>query len=89
MLPPKCEIIMVPSNHSFFQYCDRNIGLFSIAPCKVITLTPFCILSGISYLLLFDGSLSKVIAHSTIVISTVVALFALKGDSEKITITFR
>jgi hypothetical protein len=24
-----------------FQYCDTNIGLFSIAPCKVITLNPF------------------------------------------------
>ena len=23
----------------FFQYCDNNIGLFSIAPCKVIALT--------------------------------------------------
>ena len=53
LLPPKCEIIMVPSNHSFFQYCDSNIGLFSIAPCKVITLNPLCILFGISSLLLF------------------------------------
>ena len=32
LLPPKYEIIMVPSNHSFLQYCDCNIGLFSIAP---------------------------------------------------------
>ena len=24
MLPPKYEIIMVPSNHSFFQYCDSD-----------------------------------------------------------------
>ena len=31
---------MVPSNHSFFQYCDSNIGLFYIAPCKVSTLYP-------------------------------------------------
>ena len=38
------EIIMVPSNHSFFQYCDSDIGLFSIAPC---------ILFGISSLLFF------------------------------------
>ena len=52
LLPPKYEIIMVPSNHSFFQYCDSNIGFFSIAPCKVITLNPFCILFGISSLLL-------------------------------------
>ena len=44
LLPPKYEKNMVPSNHSFFQYCDSNIGLFSIAPCKVITLNHFCIL---------------------------------------------
>ena len=50
LLPPKYKIIMVPSNHSFFQYCDSYIGLFSIAACKVITL---CILFGISSLLLF------------------------------------
>ena len=47
------KIIVLPSNHSFFQYCDSNIGLFSIASCKVITLNPFCILSGIGSLLLF------------------------------------
>ena len=41
LVPPKYEIIMLPSNHLFFQYCDTNIGLFSIAPCKVITLNPF------------------------------------------------
>ena len=38
LLPPKYEIVMVPSNHSFFQYCDSNIGLFSIAPDLVIAL---------------------------------------------------
>ena len=53
LLPPKYEIIMVPSNHSNFQYCDSQIGLSSIAPCKVITLNPLCILFGISSLLLF------------------------------------
>ena len=37
----------------FLQYCDSNIGLFSIAPCKVVTLNPFCIIFGISSLLLF------------------------------------
>ena len=52
LLPPKCEIIMGPSNYYFFQYCDSYIGLFSIVPCKVITLNPFCILFGISSLLL-------------------------------------
>ena len=44
LISPKYEIIMVPSNHSSFQYCDSNIGLFSIAPCYVITLNPLCIL---------------------------------------------
>ena len=53
LLPAKYEIIMVPSNHSFFKYCDSYIGLFSIAPCKVIILNPLCILFGISSLLLF------------------------------------
>jgi hypothetical protein len=52
-LPPKYEIIMVPSNHSFFQFCDSNIELFSIALCNVITLNPLSILVGISSLLLF------------------------------------
>ena len=33
-----------------FTYCNSNIGLFIIAPCKVITLNPLCILS---YLLFF------------------------------------
>ena len=33
----KCEIVVVLSNDSFFQYCDSNIRLFSIAPCKVIS----------------------------------------------------
>ena len=41
LLPPKYEIIMLPSHYSFFQYWDSNIRLFSIAPCKVITLNPF------------------------------------------------
>jgi hypothetical protein len=53
LLPPKYEIIMLPFNHSFFQYCDSNIGLFSVAPCKLINFNPFCILFGINSLLLF------------------------------------
>ena len=53
LLPPKYEIFMLPSNNSNFQYYDNNIGLFSIAPCKVITLNPLYILFGISSLLLF------------------------------------
>jgi hypothetical protein len=54
--------------------CNRNIGLFSIAPCKVITFNPLLILLGVSSLLLFDGSVSKVIALPTIAIAIVVAL---------------
>ena len=65
LLPPKYEIIMAPSNHSFFQFCNSNIELFSIVPCKVITLNPLCILFGISSLLLFLGFFSKVIALPT------------------------
>ena len=42
LLPPKYEIIMLSFNHSFFQYCDSNIGLFSIAPCKVIDSNSLC-----------------------------------------------
>ena len=68
---------MVPSNHSFFQYCDSKIRLFSIAPSKVITLNSLCIL--------FGSFLSKVIALPTIAIAIVVAL---KSESDKITLTF-
>ena len=39
--------------YKFFQYCDSNIGLFSNAPCKIITLNPLYIVFGISSLLLF------------------------------------
>ena len=77
------HILLIFSNSSFIQYCDSNIGLFSTAPCKVITLNPFW------YHVLcffFDGSLSKVIALPTITIAIVVAL---KGNSEMITVTFR
>ena len=52
LVQPKYEIIMVPSNQSFFQYCDSNIGLFLISPCRVITLNPLCILFGISSFLM-------------------------------------
>ena len=50
------------------------IGLFSIAPCKVVTLNPLCILFGISFCFFFDGSISKVIALPNIAIAIVVAL---------------
>ena len=69
LLPSKYQMIMVPSNHSFFQYCDSNIRLFSIAPCNVITLNPLCILFGRIFfmasflkLLLFELLLLKAIA---------------------------
>ena len=67
LLPPKYEIIMVPSNHSFFQYSDSNLGLFSIAPCKVITLNPLCILL-VSVLWFFFDEFLSVIALPTIAI---------------------
>jgi hypothetical protein len=53
LLPPIYEIIMVPSNHLNFQYCDSNIGLFFIASCKVNTLNHLFILFCISSMLLF------------------------------------
>ena len=40
-------------NNFFYPSKYRNIGLFSLAPCKVITLNHPCILFGISSLLLF------------------------------------
>ena len=49
---------MVPSNHSNFQYCNSNIGFFSIAPCKVITLNPLCILFVLILCFIFYGSFS-------------------------------
>ena len=58
----------------FDYYCYHNIGLFSIATCRVITLNPLCILFCISFCFFFDGSLSKVIALPTIAIVLVVAL---------------
>ena len=71
------------------SFIFRNIGLFSIVSCKVITHNPLCILFSISSLLLFDGPLSKVIALPTIAIAIVVALSRSKGDSEKMKVTFR
>ena len=38
LLPPKCEIIFYPLKMVIFQYCDSNIGLFSINPHLVIAL---------------------------------------------------
>ena len=67
----------------YFQYCDSNIRLFSIAPC-FITLNRLCILQVSVLCFFFDGSLSKIITLPTIEI-----VVALKGDSGKIIVTFR
>ena len=67
----KCEIIMVLSNYSLFQYWDSNIGLFSIAPCAIIILNFLCFIFEISSLLLFLTTLPKYIALPTIVRSIV------------------
>ena len=58
LLPPKYKIITVPSNYLFFQYSNSTIGLFSIAPCKVITLDPLCILFWYQFLASFLMALS-------------------------------
>ena len=46
--------------NSNFQYCDSNIGLFFIAPCKVITFNTLCMIFVTVLRFFFDGSLSKV-----------------------------
>ena len=83
LLPPKYEIVMVPSNHSKFQYCDSNIGIFSIDPMILVKLLLLILFSSVLVSVLgffFDCSHSKVI---------VLSLFlALKGDSKKITVNF-
>ena len=58
MVPPKYELIMVLSNYLFFEYCHKNIGLFSIAPCKVIALNLLCFIFDIISLLLYFISLT-------------------------------
>ena len=55
--PQNAKLIMVLSNYSF-QYCDSNIKVFSIAPCRIIAII-FCFLFGISSLLLFMTSSSN------------------------------
>ena len=42
--------------------CNRNHGLFSIAPCKIITLYILCLIFVINSLLFFLMALSTVIA---------------------------
>ena len=75
MLPPKYEITMVLSIHSFFQYC--NIGLFFIAPCKVITLNPFWYQFFAPFLMALSLKLSLLLLF-----------LALKGDSKILLLLF-
>ena len=70
----KYEIIMVPSNHSNFQYCDSNIGLFLLPLVKLSLFILFASFFLSVLCFFFDGSLSKVIALPTIAIAIVVAL---------------
>jgi hypothetical protein len=64
LLPPKNEIIMVPYKHSFFQYCDSNIGLFSMLLVKLSLLILFASFLVSVLCFFFDGFHSKVIALS-------------------------
>ena len=48
------KIVLV---HLFFQYCDNNIRLFSIASCKVIALNLLCYIFGIFFCYFLDCSL--------------------------------
>ena len=73
------EFIML-SNYLFFQYCNCNIRLFSIAPCN------YCSLSLINFWSNFFASFLHfpfiVIALPTIAISIVDALSSLWPGSE-------
>ena len=51
---PKYEISIVLPNFFFFQNCNSNIGLFSIAYCKVIAMNLLCLIFGIITLLHFS-----------------------------------
>ena len=59
LLTPKFEIMMSSSKHLFCQYCYSNIGLFSIALCKVMALNLLCFIYGIISFLLFLIALSQ------------------------------
>ena len=84
LLPPNYEIIMVSSKQS-----NIAIDIFFIASLKLSLLILFASFL-VSVLCFFcDGFLSKVIALPTIAIAIVLFSLALKGDSEKITVTFR
>ena len=74
----------IRNNYGAIQYCDNIIGLFSIAPCKVVTLLyHLCFIYGISCLFLLLISLSKVIALPTIAIAIVLALSRSQRRQQK------
>ena len=56
---PKIQNNYGATQSFIIQYYDSNIGLFFIAPCKVMTLNPLCILFNLVSVLcfFFDGSL--------------------------------
>ena len=58
LLPPKFEIIMLPSNYSFFQYCDSNIGFSLLLLVKLSLLILFASFLVSLLCFFFDGSLS-------------------------------
>ena len=89
LLPPKYEIIMLPFNHLLFRYCNSNIGLFSIAPCKVINLFPLHPFWYQFFASFFMASSLKLLLFQLSRQRQLLLFLALKGDSNKITDTFR
>ena len=62
----------ISSNSSFIQYCDSNIGLFSIASPLVIALPTF------------DSKVVTLNLFASIFVKVVLSLFyVLKGDSKE------
>ena len=73
LLPPKCEIIMLWTKHSFLQYCDSNMGLSLLLLVKLSFLILFASFL-LSVLCFFFWWLCKIIALPTIAIAIVFAL---------------
>ena len=51
LVHPKDEIIQVLTIFSFSQFCDSNLGLFSIAPCNLLGLFLVLVLCFFSFFL--------------------------------------
>ena len=80
LIHPKCEKFVVLLNCPYFQYCNSNIGLFSIATCKIIAIYLLCFIFCICFLYFFS-----IFLFLSIVITIKLSLFhALKGDSRNI-----